>query len=105
MSETLRSHVVYEFSCDGCNAGYIEETTRHLTVRIKEHLQTDKESHILQHLKKNNTCRTKCNENSFTVIDRAATEFSLKLKEAMHINWKKPNLNKQNNNVKITLAI
>ena len=79
MSETLRSHVVYKFSCAGCNAGYIGETTRHLTVRIKEHLQTDKESHILQHIKKNNTCRNKCNENCFIVIDRAATAFSLKL--------------------------
>ena len=42
----LRSFVVYRFTCPCCNASYIAETTRHLTTKIKEHLETDSKSHI-----------------------------------------------------------
>ena len=34
----LRSRVVYKFSCVGCNACYIGETSRHLSTRMIEHL-------------------------------------------------------------------
>ena len=43
----LRSFVVYKFTCTRCNSCYIGETKRHLKTRIKEHLETDKNSHIL----------------------------------------------------------
>ena len=42
----LKSNLVYNFSCPGCNACYIGETERHLSTRINEHLHTDKKSHI-----------------------------------------------------------
>ena len=48
---SLRSCVVYKFSCAGCNSVYIGETTRHLSTRVREHLYTDKNSHIFKHLK------------------------------------------------------
>ena len=48
---SLRSCVVYKFSCAGCNSVYIGETTRHLSTRVREHLCTDKNSHIFKHLK------------------------------------------------------
>ena len=32
---------------------------------------------------------------SFEILDSAPTKFQLKLKEAMYINWEKPNLNRQ----------
>ena len=32
---------------------------------------------------------------SFKIIDNANPKFHLKIKEALHINWKKPNLNAQ----------
>ena len=38
----LKSFVVYQFDCAGCGASYIGETTRHLKVRIREHIRTDK---------------------------------------------------------------
>ena len=38
----LKSHVVYEFSCPACNAGYIVKTDRNLGTRIKEHCGFDK---------------------------------------------------------------
>ena len=37
----LRSFVVYRFACSGCNASYIGKTSRQLSTRIKEHLETD----------------------------------------------------------------
>ena len=33
--QSLRSRVVYKFSCDGCNASYFGKTTRHICVRVR----------------------------------------------------------------------
>ena len=103
--KSLKSFVVYKFVCPGCNACYIGETTRHLSTRIKEHLETDKKSHIFAHLVNNETCKTLSTGKCFEIIDSAATPFRLKLKEAMHIIWKKPALNKQQNHVSISLTV
>ena len=65
----LRSFVVYYFCCPSCNASYVGETTRHLVIRIKEHLLTDKGSVILNHLKQNQNCEKVCNETCFEIID------------------------------------
>ena len=101
----LKSFVVYKFFCPGCNASYIGETTHHLSTRIKEHLETDKKSYIFSHLADNETCKALGTENCFEIIDSASTPFKLKLKEAMHIIWKKPSLNKQQKHVSISKAV
>ena len=101
----LKSFVVYKFVCPGCNACYISETTRHLSTRIKEHLETDKKSHIFAHLVNNETCKALSTENCFEIIDSVSTPFKLKLKEAMHIIWKKPSLNKQQKYVNISVTV
>ena len=93
--KSLKSFVVYKFVCPGYNACYIGETTRHLSTGIKEHLVRDKKSHIFVHLLNNETCQALSTENCFEIIDSTATPFRSKLKEAMHIIWKKPSLNKQ----------
>ena len=49
----LKSFVVYEFVCPGCNASYISEITGHLSTRIKEHVETDEKSYIVAHLVNN----------------------------------------------------
>ena len=101
----LKSFVVYKFACPGCNACYIGETTRHLPTRIKEHLETDKKSHIFAHLVNNETCKALSTENCFEIIDSTSTPFKLKLKEEMHIIWTKPLLNKQQKHVSISITI
>ena len=101
----LRSLVVYRFLCPGCNAGYIGETTRHLTTRIKEHLETDTKSHIFKHLNTNRNCKGLCDTECFEIIDSAISSYRLKLKEAMHITWEKPSLNKQVKHLSISITI
>ena len=101
----LKSFVVYEFTCAGCQSCYTGKTKFHLLTRIKEHLQTDTKSHILQHLNENPNCRDLCDESCFIIIDHASSSFRLKLKEALHIIWLKPVLNKQKNHVSITILV
>ena len=92
---SLRSCVVYKFNCAGCNSVYVGETCRHISTRIREHLFTDKNSHIFKHLKSSKTCRNSCNDSCFKIIDRAKSYHQLKVKEALHILWEGPDLNKQ----------
>ena len=102
---SLKSFVVYKFTCAGCQSGYIGEAKRHLPTRIKEHLQTDTRSHILQHLNENLNCRDLCDDSCIIIIDHTSSSFRLKLKEALHITWLKPVLNKQKNHVSITISV
>ena len=104
ISKSLNSFVVYKFVCPGFNACYICEATRHLSTRIKEHLEIDIKSQIFAHLVNNKTCKALSTENCFEIIDSAATPFRLKLKEATHIIWKKPSLNKQQKHVNISIT-
>ena len=101
----LKSFVVYKFVCPGCNACYIGETTCHLPTGIKEHLETDKKSHIFEHLVNNETSKALSTENCFEIIDSTSTPFKSKLKEAMHIIWIKPSLNKQQKHVSISISV
>ena len=105
MPKYLRSFVVNRFTCPGCNASYIGETTRHLTTRIKEHLETDSKSHIFKHLDINRKCEELRNAECFEIIDSATSSYRLKLKEAMYITWEKPSLNKQVKHVSISITI
>ena len=41
----------------------------------------------------------------FKIIDKANSKFDLKIKEALHINWRKPNLNAQQNHLALTLSL
>ena len=85
ISKFLKSFVVCKFVWAGCNACYIGETTRHLSTKSKEHLETDKKSHIFAHLVNNETSKALRTENCFEITDSTSTPFKLKLKEAMHI--------------------
>ena len=92
---SFRSNVVYKFICAECNSAYVGETSRHLSIRVREHLLTDKNSNIIKHLRSPNKCKMACNEDCFTILDSATTYHHLKIKEALHIMWEKPILNKQ----------
>ena len=76
-----------------------------MLTRIKEHLVTDKKSHIMKHLLENITCKSLCDEGYLQVMDYASSLFRLKVKEALHINWLKPHLNKQKEHLSITIPV
>ena len=101
----LRSCVVYIFSCAACAACYVGETTRHFNTRVREHLETDRASHIFKHLESSSVCRSECSRDNFAIIDQASSRFALKIKEALHILWDKPTLNAQVKHVNLKLSV
>ena len=59
----------------------------------------------MKHLLENKTCKSVCDKGCFQVIDYASTPFRLKVKGTLHINWLKPDLNKQKEHVSITISV
>ena len=104
LPKNLKSSIVYKFVCPSCNASYIGETQRHFKTRVAEHLGKDKCSHVYRHLLNNPSCLSKANEDSFTIIDTASSSYRLKVKEAPHIRWNKPNLNKQVKHYNVSIS-
>ena len=84
----LKSFLVYKFTCASCS--YIGETCRHFKTRIQEHIKKDNKSHIFKHLHSAETCFDSCNSLCFKIIDKANSKLELKIKEVLHINWRKP---------------
>ena len=64
-----------------------------------------KNSYIFKHPHSNGTCFDSSNSHCFKIIDEANSKLDLKAKEALHINWKKPNLNVQENHFALTLSL
>ena len=100
----LRSRVVYKFVCGGCNACYVGETCRNFSTRVREHLVSDRASHIFRHLKDSPHCRALCSADNFHVLDHASTGFQLKIKEAIRIQREQPSLNQQLHHVNLKLS-
>ena len=101
----LRSRVIYKFTCASCNACYIGETGRRFFTRVRENLSSDKSSHIFKHLLSSDLCRQSCSADCFEILDSAPTKFQLKLKEAMQLNWEKPNRDQQVHHINLTLTL
>ena len=87
-----------------CGMPILGETKCYLQTQIKEPLQTDTKSHILQHLSENLNCRYLCDDSCFTIIDCPSYFFRFILKKVLHITWLKPVLIKQKNHVSITTS-
>ena len=51
------------------------------------------------------TCFDSNNSLCFKIIDKADSKFDLKIKETLHINWRKPNLNVQQSHLICTLSL
>ena len=71
---------------------------------MREHLYTDKNSNIFKHLKSSDKCKKACNDSCFTILDSASTYDQLKVKEALHILWERPVLNKQVQHLDVSLS-
>ena len=101
----LKPFLVYKFTCARCCASYIGEPCGHFKTRIEEHIKKDNNSHIFKHLHSTATCFDSYNSLCFKIIDKANSEFDFKIKELLHINWRKSNLNAQQNHLSLTLSL
>ena len=70
----LRSYVVYKFVFGSCKAHYIGRTKRQSSTKIKEHLETDKKSHVYKHLNESQKCKALSNSDCFSILDYATTQ-------------------------------
>ena len=101
----LESFLVYKLTCTSCRSSYIGKTCHHFKTRIEEHIKKDNSSHIFKHLQSTATCFDSYNSLRFKIIDKANSRFDLKIKEALRINWRKPNLNAQQNHLALRLSL
>ena len=101
----LKSFSVYQFTCASCSSRYIGEICRHFKTRIEEHMKKDNMPHIFKHLHSSETSFDSYNSLCFKIIDKTNSKFDLKIKEALHINWRKPNLNAPRNHLALTLSL
>ena len=70
----------------------------------REHLVSDRASHIFRHLKDSPHCRALCSADNFHVLDHDSTGFQLKIKEAIRIQREQPSLNQQLHHVNLKLS-
>ena len=103
--DDLKSFLVYKLTCVSCSSSYIGKIYCHFKTRIEELIKKDNKSHILKHLHSTATCFGSYNSLSFKIIGKANSKFDLKIKEVLHINWTKPNLNAQESHLALTLSL
>ena len=93
----LISNVVYKFTCScDTNITYTGMTTRHLGVRVEEHLHSKKDSAVQKHI---NVCQSRKNNKrlfeNFSILKTCNTQYSTKIQEALLIKKHNPKLNTQ----------
>ena len=76
-----------------------------LEFKIEKHIKKDNKSHIFKHLHFFKTCFESYNSLCFKIINKVNFKFNLKIKEALHINWRKPNLDAQQNHLALTFSL
>ena len=97
----MRSKVVYKIRCGDCNDFYIGKTSRNLITRLNEH-KMGKNSSVSEH---GQSLAHKIDWESIEIIDNASSDRLLLLKEMLHINNLKPEMNKQLNSELFCLLI
>ena len=74
-------------------------------LELEKRIKKDNKVHIFKHLHSTTTYFDSYNSFSFEIIDKANSKFDLKFKEALHINWRNPNLNVQQNHLALTFSL
>ena len=94
-SNLQQSNVIYRIKCQTCNADYIGKTVRILQYRVNEHKNPKLNSAIQKHLEENKDHII--DFDNVEILDRAMSDYQLRMKEKLHIESKNPILNKQLN--------
>ena len=103
----IKTRVFLKYFANGCSfsSSYIGKTCLLFKTRIVDYVKKDNKLHIFKHLHFTATSFDSYNSLSFKITDKANSKFDLKIKEALHINWRKPNLNAQQNHLALTLSL
>ena len=92
----LNSNIVYRINCKDCQSFYIGKTTRCFIRRLREHEKgKSAEKNISALFKHARSTRHSIDYENATIIDRANNDKKLLLKEMLHINKLRPDLNVQ----------
>ena len=86
---------VYKFNCS-CDAdlSYIGMTTRHLSVRVREHLHSKVRSAVGKHIDNCHVCKQKpVDVKDFKIMRACSIEYNTKIQEALLIKKFNPKLN------------
>ena len=83
---------------------FVNVSNLNFSTRVREHLVSDRASHIFKHLQDSAHCRALCSAHSFHVLDHASTGLQLKIKEAIHIQREQPSLNQKLHQVNLKLS-
>ena len=101
----LKSFLVYKRNCASCSSIYIAETYRHFKTKVEEQIKKNNKSHIFKHLHTKATCFNPYSSLCFKIRHGANSKLDLEIGEALPINWRKPNLNVQQNHLALTLSL
>ena len=96
--DDLKYFLVYKFTF----ASYSSSNIDNIGLR---NIKKDKSSNVSKHLQSTTTCFDSYHSLSFKLIDKAHWKCNLKIEESLHINWRKPNLNAQQNRLALTLSL
>ena len=88
----LKSFLVYKFTCASCSLSYIDKTCRHFKTRIEGHIKKYNKCHIFKYLHSSTICCDTLNSLCSKIIYKDNSKSDLKVKKALHINWRKPEL-------------
>ena len=84
----LKSHVVYELTCNGCKSIYVGQTCRHITTRVAEHAEADAPIGLYA---------IECNGDKtafqWKILDQCSNQSKLMTLEALYIRSLKPAIN------------
>ena len=83
--------VVYNIACDECQDFYIGETARKMGKRFQEHTKSDKESALLEHLKKTGHS---ISLDNVSILANEPRYHARKIREAIKIHQRRPTLNR-----------
>ena len=87
------SNIIYQVSCKDCSKFYIGKTTRNFCIRLEEHLSTKNKNDSL--IRKHMDESKHIMDLDRKLLDKASTNQKLLLKEMLHINRLKLELNVQ----------
>ena len=87
----LKSHVVYELTCNGCKSIYVGQTCRAITTRVAEQSKADSPMGV-----KATECNSDKTAFQWKILEQCSNQSKLMTLEALYIRTLKPAINTRN---------